>query len=284
MILQISFRKVARLLTGFALCLSLAGVVSEFILSSLAPGNYRGLAELLRRFLLNDELTIPAWYSSVALLACAGLLGIISYAKRQTASPYFIHWAVLAALFVFLSIDEMTALHEMLIDPIRRRLGTHGLLYYAWVIPGFAFVCGFVLAYWRFLFFHLDRKTRWRFVLAGSIFVTGALGLEMVEGAIHEQFGIHDARYQACVTVEETFEMFGVVLFMYSLMAYIASSLGEVHIRFVDEAREKSVSGTRLESGWDPDAQELAAALHGEGLEIDPQALPARNDPHQSRT
>ena len=271
MVLVLNPKRVAKTLMALVLCLSVAGIAAECSLALLTPGSHPGLAELLRKFQLDEELTVPAWYSSVALLACAGLLGVISYSK--TKSPYFRHWAALAALFVYLSIDEMAALHELLVAPFRGQLHTHGLLYYAWVIPAFAFVCGLTLVYWRFLFQHLDRKTRRRFVLAGCLFVAGALGLEVFEGAIDEQVGRHNVRYQGLVVVEETFEMLGVLIFMHALMAYIGSNLGEVRIRFEHEAGKHLVQERVVGSGIDQDALDLASALPGDTLDAEQHAV-----------
>jgi hypothetical protein len=273
MVLVLHPKRIAKILTVLVLGLSVVGIAAACIFARLTPGSHPGLAELLRRFQLDEELAIPAWYSSVALLACAGLLAVVSYSNKQSASPYARHWAALSVIFVYLSIDEMSSLHELLVEPLRGRLHTHGLLYYAWVIPAFGFVCGLALAYWRFLFHHLDRTTRRRFVLAGCLFVTGALGLEVFEGAIDEHYGRQNVRYQALAVVEETCEMLGVLIFLHALMAYIVSNLGEVRIRFVDEASEHRDPLRVVGSDLDQEALALAAALQAGTFDTEQHAV-----------
>jgi hypothetical protein len=53
-------------------------------------------------------------------------------------------------VFVFLSIDESAAIHEMAVEPMRRLFNAHGLLYFSWVILGAAFVTVLAILYIRF--------------------------------------------------------------------------------------------------------------------------------------
>lgn len=66
---------------------------------------------------------------------------------------------------------------------MRTLLGTGGVFYFAWVIPGAAFVCLFALAYLGFLL-AMPRPIAMTMVLAGIIYVSGAIGAEMVGSII----------------------------------------------------------------------------------------------------
>ena len=65
-----------------------------------------------------------------------------------------------------------------------------GPLFYSWVIPGAALVALLGIALLRFLR-SLPRTTRRRLWAAGVLFLSGAIGLEMVGGAYAAVHGEH---------------------------------------------------------------------------------------------
>jgi len=190
--------------------------------------------EFVRRFDFDLEVTIPTWFSSSLLLCCALLLVAITVAQRRAGSRYTIHWALLAAAFFYLSIDETANLHEILIVPLRRRLDAHGFPYFTWVVPGAVMVGALALAYMRFLL-HLDRRSRNLFLLAGAMYVGGPLGVEMIGGAFADCYGLESMRYLAAMTVEEALEMLGCVVFLYALLSYLRTHVGPWQICLADD-------------------------------------------------
>ncbi|WP_419600273.1 hypothetical protein [Thiolapillus sp.] len=137
-------------------------------------------------------------------------------------------------IFVFLSIDETASLHESLIDPLRNTVHASGVLYYSWVIPyGFALLL-FVVLYLRFLL-DLPRTIMLLFIASGAIFVSGALGFEMLGGWYADRYGEVSVAYAMLYTCEETLEMTGISLFIYSLLKYIAQRFDNLRLAFYDE-------------------------------------------------
>ena len=59
--------------------------------------------------------------------------------------------------------------------------------------------------------------------LAGGLFVTGALGIEILGGHYYDLSGKDSPTYRTLITIEETLEMLGVVVFVHALLLYIAS-------------------------------------------------------------
>lgn len=116
------------------------GIVSEFYFDH---DYIHGLIPLFR---FSNEANVPTLYSSFALLFSSILLTIIAIAHRKNGSAY-LWWLGLAMIFLFLSIDEIASIHELLGKPVRESLGTSGLLFYAWLIPyGIALIV-FVVTY-----------------------------------------------------------------------------------------------------------------------------------------
>jgi hypothetical protein len=205
------------------------------ILMSLIAHNYYLLPEPLSKvFVLLDEndngkiglvglageANVPAWFSSSALLWCSILLINIAHIKTTSDDRYATHWGVLSLIFLILSLDEAVSLHEKTTAPLQSVLDLDGLLYYAWVIPGLAFVAVFVLAYLRF-FLNLTTESKWLFALSGVLYVGGAAGLEMLEGLLYNP-GSH-ATYSVSfwiVQMQESLEMLGIAIFIYALMRY----------------------------------------------------------------
>lgn len=79
-----------------------ASVAGQYLKYFLGHDHVFGLVRLTY---LNGEATIPSWYSSSALLACAGVLAVIGAVKRARADAYTWYWFGLAAIFLYLSID-----------------------------------------------------------------------------------------------------------------------------------------------------------------------------------
>jgi hypothetical protein len=168
---------------------------------------------------VDAEANIPAWFSSSILLLCSVLLGVITYTVKRAGDRYSLYWGVLSIVFVLMSLDEQVSIHERLVEPLRSLLDTGGLLYFAWVIPGGAFVIIFGLVYTRFLF-NLPVTIRRLFVAAGALYVSGSLGLEMIGGLVSDLRGQGNLLYIALVTVEDFLEMSGAIIFLYALARY----------------------------------------------------------------
>ena len=184
---------------------------------------------LVKLFHFDHEQTIPAFFQSVLLLFCGVLLLLIAVMRRP---DLFYYWIALGGIFVFLAVDEATSIHENLIVVVREGLGTSGLLHSAWVIPYVLALIPLGLIYLRFLF-RLPAFTRNLFVLAAAIYLTGAVGLEMVGAYFYEWGGLRTFRYQITMTAEELLEMIGIGVFVFALMHYMAGACGGAGIRFL---------------------------------------------------
>jgi hypothetical protein len=163
------------------------------------------------------------------LLICSLWLGAIALHERQVGSGWWRYWVFLGAMFLLMSYDEAAGLHEKLIEPLRDLLGAGGFFYYAWVIPGIILVAIIFAVYLPFLF-HLPPLFRWLSMLSGAIYVGGAIGVEMISGNYIEAYG-RDVTYRLITTVEESFEMLGAWLFIYSLMKYLTRECGSFELK-----------------------------------------------------
>ncbi|MEG3909011.1 hypothetical protein QT979_12145 [Microcoleus sp. w2-18bC1] len=225
-LISVSPKRVAFSLSIWVLFFAVAGCIVQVLRYGF---NYK--ERWISLFNLDQEINYPSWYSSFTLLFCAILLGIIASAKKKQGDRYFGHWKALALMFVFFSLDEILSLHEILIiNDLRKALNLGGIFYFIWVIPGAIFVGITALAYLKFLR-HLPRKIRDFFLLAGSIYVGGALGMEMVTGYYADAVTQRNLIYGLMVCVEEILEMVGVIVFIYALLSYIGSHLETIDLQ-----------------------------------------------------
>jgi hypothetical protein len=178
---------------------------------------HRGHWLLRDAFDLDAEENFPTWYSAASLLASAALLYVIADGKARAADRFSRYWYVLAVGFLTMSVDEIAGLHETL-----NTVSSTSWTYYGAVL---AAVIG--LAYIPFLR-HLPAPTRNRFIVAGLIYVGGAVGVEHATGVwLRHGHTIDSLAYNLFVAIEEGMEMAGIVLFIDSMLAYMQAD-GEV--------------------------------------------------------
>ncbi|MFK5949852.1 MAG: hypothetical protein QM500_13905 [Methylococcales bacterium] len=225
MIINITPKKTLLRLLGFIVFLLSANLCAIIMKYYYNHDSFFGLVPL---FNFDVEQNIPTFYSAIALMLCSILLLIIALTHKKQSAPW-LSWAGLAIIFLFLSIDEFASIHEGLIDPVRDTLGTSGFLYFAWVIPYGIALMLFLALYTKFLI-RLPQHFAFLFILSGSIFVTGAIGLELIGGNQVESHGINNITYSLISTCEEFLEMLGIVIFIYTLLLYITTEIDGVSI------------------------------------------------------
>lgn len=228
MILVISARRLAAALAGAVGVLALAYVLVRVARHGFGHDRLLGLASL---FELNAERNVPAWFASVLLCLPALLLATIGWAERRRRAPYAWHWLILAVVFAGLSLDEAAGLHELSIGPLRAGLETSGVLHFAWVIPGAAFVALMGIVFLGFIR-ALPAPSRRGTLVAALLYVGGALGLELVGSALSAAGQEEGVLYSVAVLFEETLEMSGVVVFVRVLIAHLARELPELQVWF----------------------------------------------------
>lgn len=203
--------------------LATLSIIGEYLLETAVDSDEQPVLALgLDLFSVNSEETIPTWYSTVILLIAAALLALIASAKRASADPLKYYWAGLALVFLYLSLDEGAAIHEIVSDSVQANLNTTGFLYFGWHVVALPVLAVFGLVYVRFLL-RLTPRTRNLLILAGLIYVGGAF---FVEGLSANQYYLDDEaslRYLAIGTVEEFLEMLGVVVLIYALLDHMAA-------------------------------------------------------------
>jgi hypothetical protein len=182
-------------------------------------------------FDFDREQTLPAWYSSMLMIAASALLAVLAFLAMRTDRRSVLPWAALSAIFVYLSLDEALSLHEQTIHPTIALLGLPPKLHFlAWPIaylpPLVAFLV-FVLPFVR----RVPLPFRNRMIFAGLIFVGGAFGMEFVGGVVFNTLGIGIVSL-LLICVEETMEIAGMTLFVAALAGLVAWTSPTITVAF----------------------------------------------------
>jgi hypothetical protein len=180
------------------------------------------------------ELNVPSFFSAALMAAAAMLFALIFVCERRRTGTRSMEWGLLGLGFVAMAFDELMSVHERLIEPVRAMLGAGelGILYFAWVVPGFILTLTLAGCFLRF-YLRLPERTRYLTRLAAVMFLGGALGLELAEGYHVEQFGKETAIYFLLTTFEETLEMAGLVVLIGALVDYVSDHFPTISLAFV---------------------------------------------------
>ncbi len=236
--------RVARWFATVIFVLTVLSVGEQYVIHQMGRAD---LEEYLIAFDLDAEGNIPTWYSSMALLCASVLLGIIAGHLRRRKQRWAGHWRALGILLAVLSIDEIAQLHEHL-GHLHEIWQTHGLFYFAWVIPGALAAVATGLVFLRFLL-QLPAATRNRFVIAALVFCTGALGVEAVSGWRAETMGMNNMTASLIATVEEDLEMIGVAVLIVALLRHMAAERMSVFL----SAETRPATLPDIRSSWPHD-------------------------------
>ncbi len=169
---------------------------------------------LVAFFSLSYEQNLPTWYASSLLLSCAGLLVAIGNDARERDRRFALAWLVLGAGFAAMSLDEASELHEDLYGIV----DGGDLIYFDWVIPAGLAVVAIAAAFVPFLR-ALPAPRRRDVLVAGALYLGGALFMELPLGWWTAGYGADSAGYALIDWIEETLELVGASWFLLVLAA-----------------------------------------------------------------
>lgn len=205
--------------------------------------NYIVIHKMVSFLNVDLELNLPTFFSMLMLLFASVLLAVVTLIRHKQKSPYILHWAILSAGFGLMAFDEAFAFHERLIEPMRSLLGEQnlGILFFAWVVPAFFLIAVLALVFVKFGL-SLPTKTQFWFAVSAMLFLGGAVGFELLEGVHAEVHGKDNFIYIAMATTEESLEMFGVIVFINTLLNYIATNCRSVVLQMKTFGGSKSLT------------------------------------------
>jgi hypothetical protein len=224
---QSSITRVLVAVAVFLIVASIGGQLIRYLTSFDFPETF------IRLFFLGYEQNCPTYFISSLELFSALLLLLISVQERKRKSANVLRWTGLSLVFFYIALDEMITIHEYMTTPVSNLLGGGklGIFNFAWVIPGFVILVILAVFFFRFLL-QLDAKTRLTFVIAATLMIGGAFGLELIGGGYSDVHGEDNLTYRMLQNVEESMEMVGVIVFVRGLLVYISDNFKTIQFNF----------------------------------------------------
>lgn len=186
-----------------------------------------GLAPM---FDLNLEMNIPTAFSFLLLVISSLLLLFIAMNRYREAKNYR-YWLALSLGFAFMALDEFTSLHENLGAALEKRQLFQDLAYHQWLVPYGVGVMVLAITFYPFLL-HLDPRVRRLFLMSGVLYLFGVMGLEWIGSLVHNYMGMANWAYTVLYSLEESLEMIGVSLFIYTLLKVMQNHGWSLQVNF----------------------------------------------------
>jgi len=230
--ISISPGKIAAALTAIVTVLTVTGVAGQYYKEIL--DTYPSLLKVVDSLNPNGASdNLLNWYQSSTLLFSSFLLITIALVKRAERDNRVRYCIFLAITFLYLSLEELTSIHEQAMFALRRVFTVDELVFLEWLIPAML-TAVFFLSYLNFLR-SLPARIRRLLIAAGSVYVTGAIGIDALNIKLLDMLdteitsfitsGSTAFKYALMGGIEEFFEMAGIVIFIYALTAYINSEI-----------------------------------------------------------
>jgi hypothetical protein len=122
-----------------------------------------------------------------------------------------------------MSIDEGSEIHEMATEPMKNFLNIEqGIFYFSWVIP-FGLLTIVITVYFYKFWLKLTPLIKKLFLWSTLIYLSGALGFEMI-GGYYISSGGSEFIYSFIVGIEETLELVGLSIMVYSLLKHYSEN------------------------------------------------------------
>lgn len=174
--------------------------------------------ELANRFDLDDESSVPTWFSQILFLLIS--LGALLAAYFQTNNASRNLWRIIAGIGLLFSLDEATTLHEYILQTLHvlffkdaSPTGQHNAW---WLVAPFVLAAGAWLI-WKALRL-LPRQTVTLFMTAGFTFLAGAFVVDMITSTAYRETFLNQG---ILVAIEESFELLGTVIALYAIADYL---------------------------------------------------------------
>lgn len=212
------------------IALILAAHVGCKILMRISPTALSSRTDQL--FDLALENNVPTYFSSLALIATAGVAIVIAMRASALRKGPVLSWLFVAVCLFFMAADEAFAIHDGFSPALRAQWETSGAFFHAWTLVYGALAIVVVLLCLP-LVRHLSRATFARLAVAAVVFLGSAIGFELIQsmflsealgpessGTVNWETVQLNPLNALTVILEEAGEMLGVALALRALILH----------------------------------------------------------------
>lgn len=210
----ISIRYTLLVLLLLALALTTLSAIAFEVSEQGSATDLRG--NLFNFLSVDQEAMLPSWYGSSLwfIAAMLALLMVFAAARRRTS------WALFCLLCLYFSLDESAVVHEKLNDPGSQLAANMGIeTEFSWLLLAALPVLVIVGVLLRHVW-GLPVLQRVLIIAAGLVFLGGAVGFEILGGAVWNP-NDYTWEYYRFALAEEFLEMAGVSLLIAALLSLV---------------------------------------------------------------
>jgi hypothetical protein len=181
----------------------------------------------LRQISLNAEQNLASWYTSLLMAAGALLAWLAACCAATESARARRFWRLATVLLLLCAVDETVSFHEVLTLFLPGVAAASPFLHFAWVVAILPLLA--VLGLWcLWLMWPLPASVRSGLLAAAFVFLTGAVALEVLDGAILERVGEESLAYRTGYVLEDTLEMLGVAIFINVVLRHIETRAARI--------------------------------------------------------
>lgn len=220
------------LITGVFI-IFLIHIALKFISVVIFKEQHGSFYELSARFDVNDENSVPQWFSQLLFLAVGLSSFLAAYLNTQRSARTF--WSVVGSIGVILSLDDVATLHEYLLQNLHNTffLDTKSSFFVnAWLLLlPFLLLIGAALAWWASRV--LPRRTMVIIVIGGASYILGKIFMDSLANNVNDMF-IDRGIMQG---LEKLFQYGGISLVLYGVLDYLERQHGDAIQRAIRQLK-----------------------------------------------
>ena len=220
--------KTLTLLIIVSLVLFSVHLILKFVSIQLFNQEHAFLFELSNRFDVNDENSVPQWFSQLIFLFIAAGSFLAAYLQKAKAQRRL--WAAIGVVGLLLSLDDVATLHEFTLQFLHLTFFDEAeatfLINAWWILLPFVLIIAAVLAWygWKLL----PRRTIAIIVLGGTVFLAGKILMDSIANNVDDLF-IERGLVQG---VEKIFQYTGSSIVLYGTLDYLRNN----HLKQIKQA------------------------------------------------
>ncbi len=181
------------------------------------------LFELSNRFDVNDENSVPQWFSQLIFLFIAAGSFLSAYVQKTKAPRRL--WTVIGVVGLLLSLDDVATLHEFTLQFLHITFFADAEATFFvnawWLLLPIVLVIAGVLAWygWKLL----PRRTIITIVIGGTVFLAGKILMDSIANNVDDLF-LERGLVQG---IEKIFQYTGSSIVLYGILDYLRNHHGK---------------------------------------------------------
>jgi hypothetical protein len=212
-----SFR-LLRILVGAVLAILCAHLLLQYLNLVIFHEQNGQIFELSNRLDLDDETSVPTWFSQILFLAIGISALLAAYLQTNKASRRL--WGFIAAVGLVFSMDEAASLHEFILQSIHLIFfqdSAPTIFKNAWWLIMPLILLAATGLFWQMIRL-LPKRTLYIFWTGGIIFLIGTIVIDALTVAVPKDTFLSQG---VMVGIEETLELLANIIILYAISDYI---------------------------------------------------------------